>query len=138
LTLARFLTAMCCWTSLAACPRGPHDPVDPPGASAAAGSGSAVAGSPGSPAAAAPPRLPPIELSCTADTDCAITDLQLSGPDTCCPGCGLATSGRADWVAAVHDACIARKDWIAHCLPLNCPLGVDHAACKGQRCITVQ
>jgi hypothetical protein len=78
--------------------------------------------------------LPPIELSCTEDRDCALADVHLTGPDTCCQGCNMSYAGQAGWVQRMRAACAARPDLTAHCLPINCPVGAERAMCKDHRC----
>jgi hypothetical protein len=102
---------------------------------------SSVGGSPsrgGSAAVGTAPAVPSTDTSCAADADCELTNLQLSGDQTCCPVCGQLTPGRADWARAVRDVCAARSDWTVRCMPLSCPVGVDRAACKDGHCVIVQ
>lgn len=95
----------------------------------------------GAPPATAPtsastaPALPTLEVQCAADADCALANLALAGDDTCCPVCGQQTPGRVDWVRAVRDTCAARPDWTERCAPLSCPVGIERAVCKDQRCV---
>jgi hypothetical protein len=89
---------------------------------------------PAKPAAAPVQALPPIELTCADDRDCALADVHLDGPDTCCAGCNMAYAARADWVPRLQAACAARADLTAHCLPLNCPVGAERAVCRDHRC----
>jgi hypothetical protein len=107
-----------------ACSHGAGEPVGP------------TSGNRGSSSVA--PAVPRIDVSCTVDADCAFTNLQLTGDQTCCPVCGQFTPGRADWVRAVRDGCAARSDWTVRCVPLSCPVGVDRAVCKDQHCVMVQ
>ena len=114
--------------AVAACAH-PQDAADPQGAAAQPAGGAGSAGA---------PVLPSIDLSCMVDGDCALINLQLTGPDACCPVCGRFTAGRTDWVHAVRAACAAHNDWTVRCLPPSCPVGVDRAVCKDRRCVTVQ
>ena len=127
MTASRLLPAAVL-AALVACAH-PQDATDPHGAATPTAGAASSAGA---------PVLPPIDLTCTVDGDCALIDLKLTGPDACCPVCGLATAGRADSIRAVRAACAAHTDWTAQCLPPSCPVGVDRAVCKDRRCVTVQ
>jgi hypothetical protein len=138
-TGARRPTTIVLAAILAACSHA-HDTAEPTAGSttAPAAAGSSGAAVDARPAGPPPPALPRIELGCTADADCAIMNLRIDGEQACCPVCGLTTAGRADWVRAIREVCAARSDWTVRCVPLACPVGVDHAVCKDQRCVTVQ
>jgi len=116
------IRALCAALVLAACANtaGPAAPAADP--------------APAKPAAGPVQALPPIELTCADDRDCALADVHLDGPDTCCAGCNMAYAARADWLPRLKAACAARADLTAHCLPLNCPVGAERAVCRDHRC----
>lgn len=83
--------------------------------------------------------LPALDDRCTADADCGVVDLLLSGPYVCCMGCGFesTTAGNRDWVQRIRAACavVKRADGpLPGCPPLACPAGPSRATCVQGRC----
>ena len=110
-------------------------PSRPTPAPAASSDASAAAASAGGTAGAATPALPAIDVTCTTDGDCGVTDRQLDGDQRCCQGCGATTPARAAWIRRVDEICTASSDWMARCAPLACPVGVTRAVCRDAHCV---
>lgn len=75
--------------------------------------------------------LPPIDRSCSVDTDCDFVALDISGPTTCCPSCGTTIAARK-WTTAVRAACA--KAMPSTCYPLACPMGITTSRCNAGTC----
>jgi hypothetical protein len=126
-TLLLLLALSCC---TAAEPPSPLRPID--GATIA--TAPVVSSVP--PPAATPSPLPPLDGHCAKDSDCATTQLTLTGAYACCLGCGTSTAGATSWVSEVNAACeryVAQQH--AHCPPLACPSGPRDAECSGGACV---
>jgi hypothetical protein len=76
-----------------------------------------------------------VDAHCTADADCATTQLALEGDLQCCTGCGTSTAGTTSWVASVKQACnqmVSEKH--KSCPALACVGGLLNAECKAGTC----
>lgn len=82
-------------------------------------------------------QLPPVDVRCSADSDCATTQVVIEpGDGQCCVGCGTSTAGTKAWVAAVEATCpriLAEKH--KTCAALRCVGGLLNAECKSGACV---
>lgn len=80
--------------------------------------------------------LPPRTDSCTSDSDCGVTSLDLTGPTVCCFRCCTVHGGSKSWTDAIESICkSAPKTCVdAACA---CPMPPYKPKCDAGRCILV-
>jgi hypothetical protein len=84
----------------------------------------------------APQRpLPKLDTSCNADSDCVVTDVEVTDdpPRTyaCCPGC-TQRAASASWSKQFQAACAAAP--APMCPPIGCAMLVAKAVCRAHTC----
>jgi hypothetical protein len=75
---------------------------------------------------------PPVDPTCSTDTDCEVLSIEVSGPGACCSSCAT-TPGNHAWAARLHAFCAGKPPDV--CPPLGCPMGSMKSRCDSGRCV---
>jgi len=107
-----------------------------PGSSSAPGASSSERVATSGPASSAPAvssaaQPPPLERACTRDEECAVSRIEASGPEVCCPICGAIPATRRS-VAALKLHCGGQS--VLECRAMDCPVEPRRAVCKAGLC----
>jgi len=82
------------------------------------------------------PSLPALDTHCSVDADCAATPVEISGPSTCCVGCGTSTAGNKAWVSQMNATCpVWLKAMSRTCPAVACVGGRTATECKSAKCV---
>src|SRR5450432_3917176 len=84
------------------------------------------------PAPGGPATRPALETSCQTDSDCAVSDTDVSGPNTCCPGCEWHAS---NVLSGQRFGASCKSNPPAQCPPIGCAMPNVHPKCSANVCI---
>ncbi len=82
---------------------------------------------------AAPGGRPALETSCQVDSDCAVSDTDISGPNACCPGCQWHAS---NVLSGQRFGASCKSNPPSQCPAIGCAMPNVHAKCSANVCIT--